>query len=262
METEVPEEMFDPEMPLVPPRYYWAMCATCQCLGQDSAPLKRCSQCQCMFYCSPRCQRADRRAHRPLCKLLAPDGDGEIFFHGHEGSRKLDWTSFLHSYINLCEVLLGRQLSVYERDVIRFPHVCSTPGCYSTGSPAQPLQDCQTCLAASWCSALHREESAAHHATVCQELLLTRVADKYESTVSLGNPPLPSDLDAVYRGTEPDIVSLLKTRHAYLDRVVAQPDRMGWEKLELVFLTNMLSGPCTLLDVGHRSDKTAVQRIM
>ena len=34
------------------PKYYWSCCFVCRKVSSQSAPLKRCSRCHCMFYCS------------------------------------------------------------------------------------------------------------------------------------------------------------------------------------------------------------------
>ena len=66
---------------------------------------------------------------------------------------------------------------------------------------------------------------------------------RFESQVKVGIPSLPCHLDKDYLGTAPDITHF-----------VEEPfnDKTEINELEFAFLTNQLSGPLTLLDVGHR----------
>ena len=80
---------------------------------------------------------------------------------------------------------------------------------------------------------------------MCRQLRLSRVADRYESQVKVGIPALPSHLDKTYLGTAPDITH-------FVDTPVAQKSEIGSAELEFAFLTNHLSGPLTLLDMGHQ----------
>ena len=46
-------------------------CAVCGKTGsgdKQEKPLKSCSQCKSIFYCSVDCQRADWKEHKPICR--------------------------------------------------------------------------------------------------------------------------------------------------------------------------------------------------
>ncbi len=43
-------------------------CAVCGSVGTAEAKLQRCGSCKRVEYCSVACQRADWKAHKPLCK--------------------------------------------------------------------------------------------------------------------------------------------------------------------------------------------------
>lgn len=73
---------------------------------------------------------------------------------------------------------------------------------------------------------------------------LARIADRYESQVRVGMPSLPCHLDREYMGTAPDISHFLDTPF--------EGEGVKNEELDYAFLTNQLSGPLTLLDIGHK----------
>ena len=89
------------------------------------------------------------------------------------------------------------------------------------------------------------ESSTLHYIDRC--IRLARVADRYESLVSVGIPSLPSNLDKKYYGTAPDITH-------FIQPPLTDSPEISNKELEFAFLTNMLTGPLTLLDIGHRLD--------
>jgi len=201
-----------------------------------------------MYYCSPAHQKAHWRKHKILCNYLATaalQGGQENFFIGQQGKDRLEWNKFRMNAVKMCSVLLSRPLAMEEQEMFLFPRVCRMAGCYSSGTSSNQLQDCSTCFCVTWCSDMHREEMAEQHKSVCRELRLARVADRYECQVTVGLPSLPSTLDTVYMGTAPDITH-------FVDKPWAVKDEITKEELDFAFLTNQLSGPLTLLDVGSR----------
>ncbi|KAJ7648327.1 hypothetical protein DFH06DRAFT_1476348 [Mycena polygramma] len=55
--------------PLPPlPALQGLACPTC--FKEDDIPLSRCSGCHRISYCSPECQKVDRKMHKPMCKAL------------------------------------------------------------------------------------------------------------------------------------------------------------------------------------------------
>jgi len=57
-----------------------ALCEKCfKKASEVSAPLKRCTGCQCVAYCSKECQRADWSAHKQLCHLVQGRGPPSAF---------------------------------------------------------------------------------------------------------------------------------------------------------------------------------------
>ena len=63
--------------------------------------------------------------------------------------------------------------------------------------------------------------------------------------MKVGIPSLPCHLDQEYLGTAPDMTHFVE--EPFHDKTgISTPE------LEFAFLTNQLSGPLTLLDIGHR----------
>ena len=156
---------------------------------------------------------------------------------------------FRMNAVKTCSVILSRPLELWEQEMFLFPRVCRTPGCFSPGGAGARLEECGGCLVTVWCSHQCRGEGRDQHRAVCRQLRLARIADRYESLVRVGIPSLPSNLDNKYYGTAPDITHFLEVP------LTDSPEISNLE-LEFAFLTNLLTGPLTLLDVGHRSDIT------
>ena len=234
---------------LAPPRFHFGVCGYCQNPGNLKSPLKRCSRCQNMFYCSGDHQKIHWKTHKYICKYLgeaAAQGDLDNFFSGHQNDSRAEWNKFRMNAVKTCSVILSRDLSPEEQSMFLFPRVCRT--CFSpVPDPGQEkMLECRECLGAVWCSDQHRGEAEEGHREVCRDLRLARIADRYESQVRVGIPALPSHIDTEYMGTAPDITHFLETPFESNDKEI------GSQELEFAFLTNHLSGPLTLLDCGHK----------
>ena len=96
-----------------------------------------------------------------------------------------------------------------------------------------------------WCSDQCRGEGREQHSKICRQLRLCRIADRYESQIKVGIPSLPANLDNKYYGSAPDITH-------FLEVPLTDGPEISNRELEFAFLTNMLSGPLTLLDLGDR----------
>merc|ERR1719150_557862 len=61
-----------------PRRYFFGLCPSCYKIGEHSA----CSGCLMISYCSKKCQKADWKSHKALCKVLSSlRGSGPHLFH-------------------------------------------------------------------------------------------------------------------------------------------------------------------------------------
>ena len=242
--------MVEEEAPiLAAAHYYFGVCSNCQNPGSQGSPLKRCARCQCTFYCSAQCQKQDWRSHKAICKYLSnacQAGGLENFFSGHAGKTRSEWNKFRMNAVKTCSVILSRPLELSEQELFLFPRVCRTTGCFSAGGGGVRLEECPGCLTTVWCSDQCRGEAREQHSQVCRQLRLGRIADRYESQIKVGIPSLPSSLDNKYYGSAPDITH-------FLEVPLTDGPEISNRELEFAFLTNMLSGPLTLLDLGDRS---------
>ena len=237
---------------LAAPHYYFSSCGLCGNSGtKSSSGLKRCSRCKVMFYCSADHQKFHWKSHKNICNYLskaALDGDIDNFFDGHCQESREEWNKFRMNAVKTCSIILSRSLDLFEQEMFLFPRVCRTTGCFSTRprSSSERMVECGECLSVVWCCDQHQQEGADQHAGVCRQLRLTRVADRYESQVRVGLPSIPSQLDKIYLGTAPDITHFIDAPPEDSSDAVTHDD------LEFAFLTNHLSGPLTLLNIGHR----------
>ena len=250
--------MADSDAPiLAASHYYFGVCSNCQNPPAPGSSLKRCSRCQSTSYCSTTCQRIHWKTHKAICKYIssaALAGGLDNFFSGHAGSTREEWNRFRMNAVKTCSVILSRPLELSEQEMFLFPRVCRRPGCFSTGGSGARLEECEACLTTAWCSDQCRAEGRDQHGPVCRQLRLGRIADRYESVVKVGIPSLPSNLDNKYYGTAPDITH-------FLDVPLTSGPEISNLELEFAFLTNLLTGPLTLLDVGHRSAERDTDRL-
>ncbi len=56
---------------LAAPHFYWGCCMVCRLAGTPERPLKRCSRCAAVFYCSSEHQKRHWKLHRRLCSYLS-----------------------------------------------------------------------------------------------------------------------------------------------------------------------------------------------
>lgn len=200
-----------------------------------------------MYYCSPEHQKKHWRKHKFLCNHLAAAAEAaaqESFFSSSSISSQTDWNLFRSNAVRTAAVILGRELDLQEQEVLLFPRSCRSPACHVTSGE---MQDCLACHAVTYCSVQHREEGADQHKTVCRQLRLCRLLDQHEALVGVGLPAIPSHLDSSYLASAPDISHFLD--QPWQGKI---SDSVTREEVQWAFLTNQLSGPLTLLDIGNR----------
>ena len=60
--------------------FFYGKCHEChKWSGQLTSPLKRCSRCHLVYYCSIECQKKDWSSHKDLCKINAAKPGGKKF---------------------------------------------------------------------------------------------------------------------------------------------------------------------------------------
>jgi len=217
----------------------------CHLTASPGKPLKRCSRCHAIYYCSAEHQKRHWKTHRPLCTHLssaALAADQENFFTGAAGTSLKEWALFRKNAVQTAEVILGRSLELFEQDMFLFPRTCRASNCHlSTGD----LLDCVKCYAVTYCSHQHREEGEEQHRKVCRQLRLCRLLDRHESQMGIGFPPIPPGVDPKYLPPAPDISHYVEQPWTSAESILA-------EERDWAFLTNQLSGPLTILKQADR----------
>ena len=233
--------------------YYPSLCGLCHQPGTVSSPLKRCSGCKSFYYCSRDHQRLDRERHRPLCHFLA---DTDYFrdksLANVPAKSRAEWVKSIAGDYQLYQLLEDD-----AEQFFLFPPVCRQTGCFSpTGEGDQgQLLTCPHCLSVSWCSRDHQAQGAQHHQQFCYQLKLARILDSLENQhgIHILVPDLPSHLDTEYH--EPPATA--EDQFRQLSSVVTGSGDYQVEDdldlvVELMFLSDLLSGPLTLLECGHK----------
>jgi len=229
--------------------YYPSLCGHCHQPGTDSAPLKRCSGCRSVYYCSADHQKKDRRRHRKLCQYIA--ANYSQLFADYTGKSRQDWVKK-----NTRNYQLYHYLEEQDEPFFLFPPVCRQTGCFSLEREGGKLLTCPDCLSVSWCSQSHQAQAAQQHQQFCFKLKLSRIADCLENKHDLDIiiPALPDHLDQKYQGTpstkEDQVQHLLGlvSENGFKDYGVEDLDPV----MEVLFLSDLLSGPYTLLESGHK----------
>ncbi|TRY63797.1 hypothetical protein TCAL_07284 [Tigriopus californicus] len=116
---------------LTVPHYHWGSCMVCHTPATPSQPLKRCSRCHSMFYCSAAHQKAHWKQHKRLCSYLSSAADAvgsELFFAAGEATDteddpKRNWSTFKLNAAMMADIILG-DLEVWEKEMFLFPRAC------------------------------------------------------------------------------------------------------------------------------------------
>ena len=225
--------------------FYWGACMVCHLTASPGKPLKRCSRCHAIYYCSAEHQKIHWKTHRALCNHLASAAlaaEQENFFSGAVGMSLKEWALFRRNAVQTAQVLLGRGLELFEQDMLLFPRTCRTAGCHISSGE---LVDCAKCHAVTYCSQQHREEGEVQHRKVCRQLRLCRLLDRHEAQMGIGFPPIPPGVDSKYLKPAPDISHYIEQPWTSSESILA-------EERDWAFLTNQLSGPLTILKQADR----------
>lgn len=238
---------------LTAPKYYWGCCMICKKGGSKNDPLKRCSRCSCMFYCSKEHQKLDWKQHKKLCSYLstaAEEVGADLFFgqelefedeEDNEPNQKTknwqSWTKFRVNAAKMSEILIGRSLEPFEKEVFLFPKACRL----CRLAKKDGMLDCGDCTGVTYCSSQHMEEHVfKHKESFCSELKYAMVCDNYESTISIAAPAIPEDIDQDLKQHQNMLNHLnfsLKNHQKDVDLA----------EMEFRFLSERLSGPMTIV---------------
>ena len=235
--------------------YYLTQCGHCHQPGTASSPLKRCSGCDCFYYCSRDHQLKHRPEHKTLCKFIAKKKEeGKPLFGGFTGKTRWEMMKQLHTDGQLYQVLNRKVEKIFMS-----PPVCRKTGCLAPGGK-EGLVSCPDCLSVSWCSDLHLAEAKEHHQQFCLDLKLARVADSLENKHGLSiliPPVIPYDIDSEYQAGAQNMVQHLSSRVLALIGKGFSKD-YGVEGcdngiLQFILTSDLLSGPLTLFEAARKT---------
>ncbi|XP_059094618.1 putative protein MSS51 homolog, mitochondrial [Tigriopus californicus] len=243
---------------LTVPHYHWGSCMVCHTPATPSQPLKRCSRCHSMFYCSAAHQKAHWKQHKRLCSYLSSAADAvgsELFFAAGEATDteddpKRNWSTFKLNAAMMADIILG-DLEVWEKEMFLFPRACRV--CHL--AHVAEMYDCFNCLGVTYCSEQHRSQDQEHHASLCPELLYNMICDQYESSIGIPAPPIPHNLKLKYEPLHPNGWHQIQ-RDFKKTKMVEMTALPPTEQIRMRFLTDRLSGPMTLL---YGMEKTSVR---
>ena len=253
---------------LTAPKYYWGCCQVCKRAGTKGEPLKRCSRCNCLFYCSKEHQKSDWKYHKKVCSYLstaAEEVGAEIFFgqqiefndedepteddhekileeRPNEKTRNWkSWTKFRVNAAKMAEILTGKDLEPHEKEIFLFPKACRV----CRLAKKDGMIDCEDCMNVTYCSDQHKAEHLeTHKKRFCHELKYAMVCDNYESTVSISSPAVPRQVDTKFnlaRDMESHLKFSSNSKHG---------QNVDLAEMEFRFLSDRLSGPMTIVYCG------------
>ena len=235
--------------------FYLTQCGHCQQPGTASSPLKRCTGCDCFYYCSRDHQQKHWPDHKTLCKFIAKKKEeGAPLFGGFTGKTRFDMMKQLHTDGQLYQVLNSKVEKIFMS-----PPVCRKTGCLAPGGK-EGLVSCPDCLSVSWCSDLHLAEAKQHHQQFCHDLKLARVADSLEDKHGLSiivPPAIPYNEDLEYEAGAQNMVQHLSIRVLAMIGKGAAKD-YGVKDcdngvLQFIFTSDLLSGPLTLFEAARKT---------
>ena len=228
--------------------YYLTQCGHCHQPGTASSPLKRCSGCDCFYYCSRDHQKEHWPEHKTLCKFITKKKEeGKPLFGGFTGKTRWEMLKQLMNEGQMYQLLNQK----VER-IFMSPPVCRKTGCFSPGGK-EGLVSCPDCLSVSWCSDLHRAEAEQHHQQFCLDLKLARVVDSLENKhgLSIIVPDLSCHQDLEYQvGPQTMLEHLPGLDYVHDYGLEEDCDDLI---LQSIFASDLLSGPLTLLEAAGKS---------
>ncbi|KAJ7183475.1 hypothetical protein C8R46DRAFT_1308118 [Mycena filopes] len=168
-----------------------------KCFKEGDGLLSRCGGCRRISYCSPECQKADWRNHKPICKALSSiEKNNPMALATSFSTLPSEPTTDLNVLHNItkahastlltyCQLSFGRPPDVFERNLIRWEPRCmvctrtdqlirmeaatKNGGTTSPEKPTQQLIPCPQCELSFCCSPAHWEVARALHHGPCED---------------------------------------------------------------------------------------------
>jgi splicing suppressor protein 51 len=213
------------------------VCHVCKSLASSSCCLKKCSNCKMISYCSKEHQKEHWGAHKDLCKVISKickQNRMPNLFGKAVGISPDEYRYYRSHCINKCEKELGRELYLWEKEMICYPQVCHT--CYE--SDTQKLTTCQKCHHVSYCKLSHLKTD---HDIWCKEFQVYRDITLYQCHHGLIQPSLPDMLLQQYSPLTGDMKTFLSNINTVSEKSFLL------HRLNLVALSDIATCPLTVL---------------
>lgn len=213
------------------------VCHVCKLLESSKCSLKKCSNCKMISYCSKEHQRQHWSAHKDLCKVISKickHNRMTNLFEKAAGISPDQYRYYRNHYVNECTKELGRELYLWEKEMIYYPQVCHT--CYE--SDRQKLTTCQKCHHVSYCQLSHLKPD---HDIWCKEFQVYRDIILYQCYNGIIQPSIP---DRVLQQYTP-LTGEMKT--FILNNNIVSGKLSSWNRLNFVALTDIATCPLTVL---------------
>lgn len=217
--------------------FLYYVCHVCKSLESSKCSLKKCNNCKMISYCSKEHQREHWTAHKDLCKVISKickHNKMTNLFEKALGISPDQYRYYRSHYINECTKELGRELYLWEKEMIYYPEVCHT--CYE--SDRKKLTTCQKCHHVSYCQLSHLKPD---HDIWCKEFQVYRDIILYQCYHGIIQPSIP---DRVLQQYTP-LTGEMKTFMLNINTVSEKS--LSWNRLNFVTLTDIATCPLTVL---------------
>jgi splicing suppressor protein 51 len=209
------------------------VCHVCKSLESSNCNLKKCSNCKMISYCSKKHQREHWSAHKDLCKVISKVCKRDRItnlFEKAVGISPDEYRYYRCHYVNECTKELGRELDLWEKEMIYYPQVCHT--CYE--SDIQKLTTCQKCHHVSYCQPSHLKND---HDIWCKEFQVYHDITIYQCLHGIIQPSIPHRMLQQYAPLTGDMETFM------LNMTVSKK----LSRLNFVALTDIATCPLTVL---------------
>jgi splicing suppressor protein 51 len=213
------------------------VCHVCKSSASSSSSLKKCSNCKMISYCSKDHQKEHWVAHKDLCKAISKictQNRMTNLFGKAVGISPDEYRYYRTHCINKCEKELGRELYLWEKEMICYPQVCHT--CYEFDT--QKLNTCQKCHHVSYCKLSHLKTD---HDIWCREFQVYRNITLYQCHHGIIQPSLPNRSLRQYAPLTGDMKTFLSNTKT------ASEKPLLLHRLNLVALSDIATCPLTVL---------------
>ncbi|PSN56314.1 hypothetical protein C0J52_07517 [Blattella germanica] len=213
------------------------VCHVCKSLDSKTCSLKKCNSCKLISYCSKKHQKDHWSAHKDMCTAITAICKRDNLSHLFEKAKGLspnDFRLYRTHFVNMCAQELGRNLQLWEKEMIYYPQVCHS--CYE--SDMQKLINCQNCNHVSYCNAQHRK---ADHDIWCKQFLVYRDITLHQFHNGMIKPIIPDKVFQEHVPLSGDMTSFLSKAYEITENSVQM------SKLHFVVLTEVATCPFTVL---------------